>query len=229
MNTARAVINSVDIGRGFWHSASMKTSPLFLIAGAILLSLSPARSQVSAQQELTEAQQAYLRGELDVARDKFKMVLELDPQNVVARNYLHNIATAELASGKNGDLEKQLKGIIIPHVDLKDATFGTALEYLKQTAAKISPGTKVNFVVTVPSDVVDTKKITLNLSDVPFTEILHYLSELTGFQFAFEQHAIIVKQAQAAVAPPATTDNIVPEATPGLMGSSLDKTSGTGK
>jgi hypothetical protein len=207
----------------------MKTSPLFLIAAALLFSLSPLRAQVSAQQLLTEAQQSYIRGDVDAAKEKFKLVLELDPQNVVARNYLRNIATAELSNGRNGDLEKQLKALIIPHVELKDATFSTALEYLKQTAAKISGKAKINFVVAVPSAVADSKTITLNLSDVPFTEILHYLSELTGFQFSIEQHAIIVKQAQAAAVPPPTSDAIVPEATPGLIGSSLDKPSGTGK
>ncbi len=91
-------------------------------------------------------------------------------------------------------MEKALTALIIPHVQLKDATFDSTLEYLKQTAEKASGGkTKVSFVVQVPEDVATKTKVSIDLADIPFTEVLHYLSELTGFKFTIEKYAITVK------------------------------------
>ena len=194
----------------------MKTFPLFLIMAAVLF-FTPAgyAQQATAQEALTEAQRDYLKGDLDAAKERFGYVLQLDPTNLTAQNYLRMIETAEKSSGKNNPLEKALNALVISHVELKEATFDTALQYLKQTAEKVGDGkTKVNFVVQVPADVVARTKVTLNLSDVPFTEVLHYLSELTGFKFKIEKYAITVKQASSEPAPvssgsdtPAQTDS----------------------
>jgi hypothetical protein len=172
----------------------MKLLPVLAVI-ALFCSSEIARSQLTSHEILGEAQQAYLRGDTETAKQKFKLVLEMDPKNITAQNYLRSIAVQEKAGGGASDLEKQLQALIVPHVEFKDATFGSALDYLKQTAEKVSNGkTSANFVVKVPSDVVDSKKVTLNLSKVPFTEVLRYLGELTGFKFTVDKYAIIVKQ-----------------------------------
>jgi hypothetical protein len=203
----------------------MKTFPLVLITAALMLFPEFGYSQgkeVSAQDALTEAQRDYIRGDMDAAKERFQFVLQLDPQNITALNYLRMIVTAENASGRNGALEKELNALVIPHVELKEATFDTTLEYLKQTAAKVSGGkTKVNFVVQLPQDVATSTKVTLNLSDVPFTEVLHYVSELTGFTFSIDKYAITVKQASAATPAPVVEETPAPTPLP-LNQSSLN-------
>lgn len=173
----------------------MKTFPLFVVMAAVLFFSQPARAQqVSVQDALTEAQRDYIRGDTDAAKERFQFVLELDPHNVTAQNYLRMIQTSEANKGKNGELEKTLTSLVIPRVQLKDATFDSTLDYLKQTAEKASGGkTKVSFVVQVPAEVATRTKVSLDLSDLPFTEVLHYLSELTGFKFSIEKYAITVK------------------------------------
>jgi hypothetical protein len=180
----------------------MKILPVFLFAAMVLFThVSNAQSK---QELLTEAQRDYLRGDADNAKQKFKMVLESDPRNVTAQNYLRMIAVQEKSGNGAGQLEKQLQALILPRVELKDATFGTALEYLKQNAAKVSEGkTKVSFVVQVPADIADSKKVTLSLTNVPFTEVLRYMGELTGFRFAIEKYAIFVKEKTGAPSPSA--------------------------
>ncbi len=200
----------------------MKTLPLLLITAVMMLFTQTGYGQAkdaSAQDALTEAQRDYIKGDMDAAKERFQFVLALDPQNLTARNYLHMIETAEAASGKNGALEKELKALVIPRVELKEATFDTALAYLKQDAEKVSGGkTKVNFVVQLPADVVTSTKVTLNLSDVPFTEVLHYVSELTGFSFSIDKYAITVKQAPAST--PAPVVNEAPTPTPAPLNQS---------
>ncbi|HWB58224.1 MAG TPA: hypothetical protein VG733_01980 [Chthoniobacteraceae bacterium] len=188
----------------------MKTIPLFLF-GAALLFLTPAlHAQLSATQVLSEAQTDYIRGDLDAAKERFQLVLEIDPNNMTARNYLRMIETAQSNKGKNGELEKTLDAMVIPHIQLKSASFDSVIEYLKQTAEKISNGkTKVNFVIAIPEDE-QKKPVSLDLSDVPFTAVLHYISEQTGFQFSIDKYAITVKEPSAAPAPaPVTTQPAV--------------------
>ena len=91
-------------------------------------------------------------------------------------------------------MEKQLKALILEKVDLKDATLGTAFQYLKQKAAKQSADKiLVNFVVQLPPDFTTAQRVTLNLANIPFTEALHYLCEQVGVEYKIEKYAIIVK------------------------------------
>jgi hypothetical protein len=181
----------------------MKLLPVLAVL-ALFCSSEISSAQLTAREVLGEAQQAYLRGDTDTARQKFKLVLEMDPKNVTAQNYLRSIAVQEKSGGGPSQLEKQLQALIVPHVEFKDATLGSALDYLKQTAAKVSDGkTSANFVVKIPNEVVDSKKVTLNLTKVPFTEVLRYLGELTGFKFTIDKYAITVKQGADGTAPEA--------------------------
>ena len=191
----------------------MKTFPLVLLAAILMSCAGTAYSQSNADaahEALTDAQHAYIKGDLDTAKQQFKIVLELDPHNVTALNYMRMIATQEKATGQSGaGREKQLQALILPRVELKDTSFGVALDYLKQMAAKQGDA-GINFVVQVPQDVVDAKKITLNLTNIPFTEVLRYMGELTSFKFVVEKYAISVKSTESS---PAVT-SAAPAASP---------------
>jgi hypothetical protein len=143
---------------------------------------------------MTEAQRAYLRGDTQAAKEKFQTILARDSGNQSAQNYLRMIEALERSEGPGGQLAKQLESLILPKVEFRDATFGSALEYLKQQADKQSQGkTKVNFVVSLPPDFVETRRVSLNLSNVPFTEALRYLGDLAEVKFSVEKYAVLVK------------------------------------
>ncbi len=168
----------------------------FLLVLALVGSAFSAFAQ-SASQLASEAQRAYISGDAETAKAKFQMVLQIDPTNVVARNYLRIIQTQEKKSGAGVQLEKKLSTVILPTVKFQDATFGTALEYLKQQAAKQSA--QVSFVTQLPQEALDNK-VTLNLSNVPFTEALRYLCELNNAKYSIERYAILIKKAGAEAA-----------------------------
>jgi len=187
----------------------MKTHPLVFITAVTMLFTQNGYSQAtdaSVRDALTEGQRDLMRGDMQGAKERFQFVLKYEPDNVTAKNYLHTIETQESSGAKGSELEKTLTALIIPHVELKGATFDTSLEYLKQTAAKLTDGkTKVNFVVAVPQDALVKATVTLDLSSVPFTQVLHYMSEQTGFSFTIDKYAITVKQGPAAEPAPANT------------------------
>ena len=164
-----------------------------LVLGLLLAGGEGARAQ-SSQQLFNEAQRAYVAGDVDGARQKFKTVLELDPDNTAAQNYLRMINTQYKNEGDK-QLEKQLKSLVLTKVEFKDATFGSALEYLKQqTAKQTKDAVKVSFVVQLPSEFVDSQRVTLNLANLPFTEALHYLCELAGVDYKIDKYAVTIKK-----------------------------------
>lgn len=149
----------------------------------------------SAAQISSEGQRAYLSGDIESAKAKFKMTLELDPGNVAARNYLRIITTQEAKAGGGAQLEKQLRSLILPTVKFQEATFSAALESLKQQAAKQS--VEMSFVTQLPPEAME-RQVTLNLANVPFTVALRYLCELNGARFSVEKFAVVIKRAGAA-------------------------------
>jgi len=164
---------------------------LFLTA-AVIAALSAAAQQPSPSLS-TEAQRAYMQGDIETAKQKFTMILAEDPNNVTARNYLRDIArtqAAEAAAG--GGLRKQLQILMIPSVEFKDATLREALDRLKELASKASGGkVEPNFVL--KPEVNAAAPVTLHMSNMPFTELLRYIGQLTNADFSVEQYAIVVK------------------------------------
>ena len=170
--------------------------PLFVFAA--LFAVSSSSFAESAAKLMTDGQRSYISGDITTAKAKFGQVLAMDPQNKPAANYLRMIKAAEEKGGGGGSLQKKLNGLVLPRVNLKDTTFGTALDYLKQQAAK--EGTPVSFVTQLPADFLNTKTVTLALDNVPFTEALRYVGELAGVTFTIEQYAISVRPLEAKAA-----------------------------
>lgn len=176
----------------------MRVLPASITAFLLLILAALAQGPVS--QLLTEAQTAYLRGDLATARAKFESVRTLDPKNATAIGYLRQIAVKE-AEGA-GSPEKGFGKLMMPSVQFKDAELSAVLDALKKQAAALSGGKlAANFVVQLPEAQMKTP-ITLSLTNVPFTEVLKYIGTLANATFTFDKYAILVKPATGAGSEP---------------------------
>jgi hypothetical protein len=163
------------------------------IGSAAMLFSPEVQAQQSVQQLLTEAQKSYMRGDLETAKHQFQTVNRIDPKNPTAIGFLRRIAV-ESKANTGASLEKQLAAVIIPKVEFREATLGSALEYLKLAVTKASDGkTSVNFIVQLPEDQVKGQAITLNVTGIPFTEVLRYVGGLANVQFEYDRYAVVVK------------------------------------
>jgi hypothetical protein len=162
---------------------------------------------------LTEAQRAYLRGDFSEAREKFELVRRVEPDNRTAINYLRRIIVEqEKMGGKHVPNATQtvLTSVILPRLDLREASLAEALEFLRQKGNQLAQGRVViNFVMQI-DEATKANKVTLSLQNVPFTEALRYIGELANVQFVYEKFAIAVRpkgapaaQGAAAPTPPA--------------------------
>lgn len=176
----------------------MKLLPFFVVAGVLLATPSLFAAGESVQQILSDAQTAMLRNDTVTAKKNFEMVLQADPKNQIARNYLRIIAAQEAKAPKGSDTERQLATVIIPQVDFKEATLSSALEFLRQQVTKVSGGkTTVNFVVQLPEAQANVP-VTLSVRTIPMTEVLRYIGDLAQVKFEYEKYAVKVKPAPGA-------------------------------
>ena len=140
---------------------------------------------------LSEAQQDFAAGRLDEAKLKFEVVLNRDPKNVTARNYLRMIEAARRKLGPGVGREAAFRGIMIPKVQFNGAQLSECLEFLHQQVEELSGGQLApNFVVSPAVN--RAAPVTLNLSNIPFTELLRYIGRLTDTEFVYQAHAISV-------------------------------------
>jgi len=220
-----------------WQIARMK--PLQIIACFLSLSLisslsaappstfglqppvTPAAPPAELLQLIEEGKTAYGKGDIAGAKSAFEMAYQMDSRNTVAIGYLRKIKEIEKTGlPRTEPLEKQLAGVVIPQINFRDATLGSALEYLRNAVKRQTNGRlAVNFVVQLPTEQVNTQTVTLSLNNVPFNDALHYLGTVASLKFDFQKYAIVVKPegtAAPAPAPTAIAPTVPP--VPGLPG-----------
>lgn len=172
---------------------------LSLLTSTSLFAAPPAAEEV--KQFLADGQAAFSKGDYAAAKGAFETVYQLDPRNLTAITFLQKIKVLEKSAPKPMSQERQLAAVIVPKVQLKDATIGAVFDYLKSTAAKLTEGkVVVNFVLKLPEDAEKTTAITLNMTEVPFTEVVKYVAELANLNVQYQQYAVLVTP-KAPVAP----------------------------
>jgi beta-lactamase regulating signal transducer with metallopeptidase domain len=93
---------------------------------------------------------------------------------------------------EEGPAMKKAKAIIIPKIELREATLAEALDFLRMKAKELDPEkTGVNLVLE-PGATSDAK-ITVSLVNIPLLEALHYVASLANFEYQVQPNAIVVQ------------------------------------
>jgi len=189
--------------------------PLQIVACALTLAFAATATVRAAdaatapeiQQLLKEGQESYQKGDIEGAKSAFEMVYSLDSRNITAINYLTRIRAMKGTAPKGGvPIERQVASVMIPQIQFRDATLGSAVDYLKKAVVRESGGkVAVNFVVQLPAEQVATQTVTLSLSKVPFTEAVKYLASVANLDVEYQKYAIVLKPKGETTATAATT------------------------
>ena len=167
-----------------------------LVASFFLLLTLPGFADPTVPELMGQAQKAYIARDYDTAAELFNQVIELDPHNTLAIQYLRKIHLAQ--AGMPSVAKDPIKEVVIPQIGFKDATFSSALDFFKAAAAK--QGVTVSFVAQLPEPQME-RKVTLNLSQIPFLDALRYLCELDNAVFKQEPYAIVITPVPADASP----------------------------
>jgi hypothetical protein len=140
----------------------------------------------------------------------FEEVLQASPNHVYARSYAMKSKSA-IAKGTQpkNDLEGRLARIIIPQIAFAEAPLGDVLDFFSVKAEEISGGqTTVNFIFNGTPEQRSGTLITLSVRNIPMTEAIRYVTQLSNTRAKYEPHAVVIDAgaAPAAAAPAATTE-----------------------
>lgn len=171
----------------------MRSPVLFLALFGLIPLLASAQDPEAGL--MARAQKAYAAGDDAAAETGFAEVLQLDPHNPLAIQYLRNIKIREVRNAKPKD---QLGGLVLTKIEFREATFSAALEALRKQAAEQS--VTISFVSQLTAEQMQ-HAVTLSLASVPFLEALRYLCSLDGATYKVEPYAIVIMPAGAAASP----------------------------
>lgn len=149
--------------------------------------------------------QLYQKQEYAQALALFEKVLAVKPGDPYTRSYISKCKTAIANNvGKKNDLEGQLAEIRIPQIEFKDAPIGDVLDFLAQRAEEITQGKVVpNFIYKGTTEQRKGTTVSITLRNVPMTEAIRYIGQLTRTHFSYEEHAIVADPNYKAAPHPA--------------------------
>lgn len=144
------------------------------------------------QQVFNTAKADYEAGRYEKAAVGFRKVLKHQPSYVYARKYLTQ-TEIKMKKGKVAvSLEGKLAKLKMPSVEFDNASLGTVMAYLTQKSSEISAGKVIaNFIYKGNNEDKESKMVTLKLGNVPMTEVIRYVGQLTGTKFKYEEYAVV--------------------------------------
>jgi len=147
----------------------------------------------------------YNQGKYKDAMLKFAAVLQANPRIVHARSYMAKCKTA-LASDRRptNNIEGQLAQITIPELNFSAAPIGDILDYFTARAEELSGGkVRPNFIYKGTAEQRRDTLVTLSLRNVPMTEAIRYVGQLSGTHIKYQEHAIVADPNYRATPHPA--------------------------
>lgn len=182
----------------------MKTFLSVLLTVSTLL-MAPLSAQNNAQAIYNQGVALFNEEKFDEALILFEQVLKANPNFVYARNYAARCKTAMAQNlGPKNDLEGRLSRVIIPEIAFSDAPIGDVLDYLATRTQEITKGeTVVNFIYKGTPEQRTGTPITLSIRNVPLSEAIKYVGELSRSKVKYEPHAVIIDPNPAAEPVPA--------------------------
>lgn len=167
---------------------------LVITAAAVAPEESQAQQGQSIDQVYKQGVALHEAGRYTEALAMFDLVIRSNPRHIHARKFRAQTALAIKtgAGAKKADMEGALKKVILPSVALEEAPIGDVLDYITQrteeiTAGKLTP----NFVYKGNQEERNSTMVTLSLRNVPVSEVIRYVGQLTRTKFIYDEHAII--------------------------------------
>lgn len=135
-----------------------------------------------------EGRAAFNAGAFELAREKLNQVAARNPNHMPTKAML---ATINQKLGvDNTQLRKSYSSVVLEKVDFADVTVEEAIEALRILSKKAS-GDKVVPNIIIKSPEVGKKNVTLTLTNVPLTEVLNYIAELSGARLTYDKNAVM--------------------------------------
>lgn len=179
---------------------------LSLLAVFGLFAASPTFGQQDIKTVYDKGVALYNQGKFMEALPLFEAVLRANPRLVHARSYAAKCKTAIARGvGPKNNLQGQLSQLVVPEINFAQAPIGDVLDYFTARAQELSGGKVVpNIIYKGTPEQRQNTVITLSLRNVPMTEALRYVGQLSSTRITYEEHAIVADPNPSSVTPAGT-------------------------
>lgn len=168
-----------------------KTILLFAVCALVspALAESPAATAGSLYKKGQAAEKA---GNVAAANVFYTNALQLDPRNPDIRYSLGQLKINSAGISAKAR-ESKFGAVMIPVIQLEDATFKESLEAFsmlieKQSKNEVAP----SFVIEDPKNLLTGRKITMTLKNVPAQAVMKYILDQSGARARFDEHAVVI-------------------------------------
>jgi len=150
-------------------------------------------------------------GLYDEAEQQCNKILAQDPKQSTVKQLLDEIQEKKRQQNSSSDLRHKLDATTIHELNVRDATVLDVIEILRTESEKVSADkTPINFVWQTP-EASKAAKLTLNLHNIPLSDVLKYVTEGTGLRYRAEAHAIIIYKPLPTLLKESAPANVKPE------------------
>ena len=179
----------------------MHLPPRQLSAVCIALALLPWTLSYADESKSTAAfergKSYYEKGAYKQARAELLKAIQENPKNTRAQQYLRHVQAAAKRGVKPKNLKATLETVTIRKVKFEELAVKKALAFISENVVKATGGqVRPNFILKTPTEAT----INLDLADLPASEVLRYVAELSGLKIQYDPHAVLLYK--PSVAPP---------------------------
>lgn len=132
---------------------------------------------------------AFYQGDFAKANLLLSRVAAANPRHQETNNMLAYIRANHKAQDLS--LQKQYESLILPKVEFGDVTLSEALEGLRALAKNASNGKVVPNII-VRGEELAQRKVSLTLANIPLSEALNYVTQLTNTRASYDKHAVTI-------------------------------------
>lgn len=138
---------------------------------------------------------AFYKGDHETAYALLTQVEASNPKHFETKALLAQIR-AQKKSG-TPTIKKTYDSLILPQVDFTEVTLAEAIEGLRGLSKNASDGKVIpNIIIKDPA--LGAKMLSLNIRNVPLSDAIQYLADLSGATSVYDKHAVIFTGAATA-------------------------------
>ncbi|WP_346334822.1 hypothetical protein [Prosthecobacter sp. SYSU 5D2] len=138
---------------------------------------------------------AYYKGDIELAYQLLTQVEASNPRHFETKALLAQIRTQK----KSGvtTVRKSYESVVIPKIEFTEVTLAEAVEGLRVLSKTASDGKVIpNIIIKDPA--LAAKTLTLSIRNLPLTDAIQYLADLSGANASYDKHAVIFSSAATA-------------------------------
>lgn len=172
-----------------------------LVDGKIRLALEARQTRETLAEGNKVFSKREIKTEISVHPDDILMVrsLDQDQKSSPAKRLILTVK-ARLLEDESA-VRARLEKIIIPSIELNNASLTDALAFLGVRAGELDPEKKGVNLVHFPEKGAPEPRLTISLKEIPLTEALKYVAALSELELEFDETAVVLRQPSGAAPP----------------------------